>query len=222
MYTRFALWTALPLLVFGILAFFFLSGESKSSSPQKTLVIVAFGDSLTEGFGVTESEAYPAVLERRLGEKGYAVRVVNAGVSGETTEGGLSRTPSVIALTPDLVLLGLGENDALRRIPPEETEKNLRAMLGLFREANIPVILLGMKSPLTGGLGVAQRFNALYPRLAEEYDLPRVEFLLEGVVLRRELNIDDGIHPNALGYQKIVEENLLPVILPWLRSFSKE
>jgi len=223
---RFAIWTALPLLTFGVLmAYFFLGEEprpsaenSKAKEEKSTHSIVAFGDSLTAGYGVSLEEAYPKQLERELLAKGYAVTIINSGVSGETTAGGVRRAEFIRDQRPELVLLGLGANDALRRIPVEETEKNLRLMLDVFRDAKIPVVLLGMKSPLNAGLGYAQDFNAIYPRLSDEYEAPLVEFFLEGVALRRELNIDDGIHPNQEGYKKIVIENLLPTILPVAKS----
>ncbi len=228
---RFVIWTALPLLVLGTLIGYFVVGTqpeditppiaqtgSESTVNSNTPVIVAFGDSLTAGYGISLEDAYPKQLELALKEKGYDVSIVNSGVSGETTAGGVRRAEFIRDQAPALVLLGLGANDALRRIPVEETEKNLRTMLDVFRDAGIPVVLLGMKSPLNAGLGYAQSFNAMYPRLSQEYDVPLVEFFLEGVALRRELNIEDGIHPNKEGYRNIVEENLLPTILPVVKK----
>jgi len=213
---------ALPLLTFGALVGYFLLGEEprpivespKESERKSAHVIIAFGDSLTAGYGISLEDAYPKQLEKALVGKGYDVTIINSGVSGETTAGGVRRVEFIRDQGSELVLLGLGANDALRRIPVEETEKNLRIMLDVFRDGKIPVILLGMKSPLNAGLGYAQAFNAMYPRLSQEYDVPLVEFFLEGVALRRELNIEDGIHPNTEGYKKIVEENLLPTVVP--------
>lgn len=217
-----ALVIALPLLTFGLLIGYFLLGEEsrptpdlpKESEQKGAHVIIAFGDSLTAGYGIALDDAYPKQLEMALATKGHDVTIINSGVSGETTAGGVRRVEFIRDQGPELVLLGLGANDALRRIPVEETEKNLRFMLDVFRDANIPVVLLGMKSPLNAGLGYAQAFNAIYPRLSKEYDVPLVEFFLEGVALRRDLNIEDGIHPNKEGYKKIIEENILPTILP--------
>jgi len=226
---RFAIWTGLPLLVLLALIVFFMMdaqpkatpaspvGQNEESTPVKR-ILVAFGDSLTAGYGISLEDAYPKQLELALKEKGYNVSIVNSGVSGETTAGGVRRVEFIRDQRPELVLLGLGANDALRRIPVEETEKNLRLILDVLRDAKIPVVLLGMKSPLNAGLAYAQDFNAIYPRLSDEYDVPLVEFFLEGVALRRELNIDDGIHPNREGYKTIVAENLLPVILPVAKS----
>ena len=170
------------------------------------------------GYGIPLDDAYPKQLEKELVGRGYDVTIINSGVSGETTAGGVRRVEFIRDQGPKLVLLGLGGNDALRRVPVMETEKNLRSILDVFRDAKIPVVLLGMKSPLNAGLGYAQTFNAIYPRLSDEYDVLLVEFFLEGVALRRELNIEDGIHPNKEGYRKIVEENLLPTILPVVKE----
>jgi acyl-CoA thioesterase I len=222
MNARFAIWTGLPLLIVGVLVYVFLIRPgSEAPSREGPITIVAFGDSLTEGDGVAPEDAYPAVLERVLKESGYDVRMTNAGISGDTTAQGMLRLPSVIDADPDIVLLGLGANDMLQKVPVEETRKNLVSMLDAFRNADISVVLLRVAASPTGGLGYAQAFNAMYVDLADQYRLPFVESLLKDVALRPALNGADGIHPNAAGYAVIVEENVLPVLVPVLREFAK-
>jgi acyl-CoA thioesterase I len=172
--------------------------------------IVFLGDSLTAGLGLDEDEAYPAILERELRQEGVAAQVINAGVSGDTTAGGLSRLGWLLGQHPDLVVVGLGANDGMRALPVAETEKNLREIVRRARAAGAGVLLLGMRIPPNYG-PYADEFAALYPRLAKELDVPLVPFLLDGVGGVRSLNQADGIHPTAEG-QEIVAKNVLPYL----------
>ena len=135
--------------------------------------------------------------------------MVNAGVSGDTTAGGLRRAEWVLSQRPDVVVLALGANDGLRGLPLEETEKNLRGIVAKAREAGARVLLCGMLIPTSYGPQYQEGFGRLFPRLAKEEGLPLVPFLLEGVAGRKELNLEDGIHPNPEG-QRIVAANVLP------------
>lgn len=182
---------------------------------KRPLRIVAFGDSLTAGFGVAPDQAYPSLLERRLRETGYNYEVINAGVSGDTTAGGLRRVNWVLKSEPFLVILELGANDGLRGLSLSDMEANLRKIIQRFQEAKVPVLLIGMKIPPNYGEEYTKQFEAIYPRLAKEFDFPLMPFFLEGVAIDPRLNQGDGIHPNAEGYRVIVE-NLLPILTPLL------
>src|SRR6185295_16590683 len=172
--------------------------------------IVFLGDSLTAGLGLDEDEAYPALLERELRKEGVPVQVINAGVSGDTTAGGLSRLGWLLGQHPDVIVVGLGANDGMRALPVEETEKNLREIVRRAKASGARVLLLGMRIPPNYG-PYADDFAALYPRLAKELDVPLVPFLLDGVGGVRGLNQADGIHPTAEG-QEIVAKNVLPYL----------
>lgn len=185
-------------------------------SREASTTIVAFGDSLTAGYGLDLADAYPAVLERALKEAGYPVVVINSGVSGETTAGGLSRAGFVASQKPDIVIVALGGNDMLRGIDPAATRNNLAGIIETFQRAGAKVILAGMRAPANLGQGYVMQFDAIYPALAKEFNVPLVPFLLDGVALEKDLNQPDGIHPNEAGVRVIVEENLLPKLLPLL------
>lgn len=200
-----------------------MSSNSATPAPKvgEEYLIVAFGDSLTAGLNVRLEESYPNQLALLLQQGRPNIRVVNMGVSGETTTGGLSRVDFVIAQKPKLVLLGLGANDMLRATDPSLTRSNLEKILTEFQAANIPVVLLGMQSQSSNGADYVQRFNAIYPELAAKYQVPLVPFFLLGVVLDPVLNTSDGIHPNREGYAKIVRENILPILEPLLPAVQK-
>ncbi len=189
-----------------------------SSTTSKKLTVVAFGDSLTAGYGVTLQESYPRILEEKLHVLYPNLQVINMGVSGETTTAGLERVSFVTAQKPDLVLLGLGANDMLRASSPTIAKNNIRTMLVQFRKAGIPVVLLGMKSVASNGPAYQKEFDAIYPSLAQEYSVPLVPFFLDGVALEASFNTTDGIHPNFAGYSKIVEKNILPILVPVLKT----
>jgi acyl-CoA thioesterase-1 len=189
-----------------------------AAGPETGLPTVVFlGDSLTAGFGLAAEEAYPALVERLLAERALPVRVVNAGVSGDTSAGGLARLDWLLAQRPAIVFVCLGGNDGLRGIPPEATEANLRAIVERARAAGARVVLAGMQIPPNYGPEATARFRALFPRLARDYDLPFVPFLLEGVAAEPALNLPDGIHPNSRG-QAIVAETVARALEPLVRA----
>lgn len=182
--------------------------------------IVAFGDSLTAGLGVAADEAYPAELQRRLDALGLRYRVINAGVSGETTAGGLRRVPWILRSKPEVVILELGANDGLRGLRVEETKANLERIIQQLQESGTQVILAGMKLPPNYGNDYLSAFERLYPDLATRYRLPLIPFFLEGVAASNTLNQADGIHPTARGYRAIVEM-LLGRLQPVLKGREK-
>ena len=200
-----------------------MSSNSATPVPKvgEEYLIVAFGDSLTAGYNVRLEESYPAQLAALLQKDRPSVRVVNMGVSGETTTGGLSRVDFVIAQKPKLVLLGLGANDMLRGTDPSLTRSNLEKILVALQSAKIPVVLLGMQSQSSNGADYVRQFNSIYPDLAAKYQAPLVLFFLNGVVLDSSLNTADGIHPNAQGYAKIIRDNILPILEPLLPVLPK-
>ncbi|MFP5213361.1 MAG: arylesterase [Acidobacteriota bacterium] len=183
--------------------------------------IVAFGDSLTEGYGVYESEAYPAILERSLMAEGHRYRVVNEGISGETSGGALARVGRIAALRPDIVILETGANDAFQNVPPERIEQNISRIIRTLDERGIVVVLAGMlMSEELIGRRHAEAFGRIYPRLAEEHGAVLIPFFLKGVAGRRELNFADGVHPNAAGY-RIVAETVRPYAIEAMERLGK-
>jgi acyl-CoA thioesterase-1 len=187
--------------------------KSQGSGDRKTAgIIVAMGDSLTAGYGVAIEESYPALLEKKLRAAGHPYQVINAGVSGETSSGALSRLEWVLTMKPDIVILETGANDGLRGIDPQVAEDNIRKMLTTLKEREIPVVLAGMRMVRNLGPGHVARFNDIYPKLAGENDVIFMPFFLEGVAMVRQFNQEDGVHPNPAGYGKIVE-NLFPYVV---------
>jgi len=183
--------------------------------PADAPLVVFLGDSLTAGLGLPVDQAYPAVVAAELARKGRSVRVVNAGVSGDTTAGGLRRADWVLTQRPDVLVLALGANDGLRGLPLAETERNLRGIVAKARDAGAKVLLCGMLVPTSHGPDYQRGFGALFPRVARETGTPLVPFLLEGVAGRPERNLEDGIHPNAEG-QRLLAANILPLLEPLL------
>lgn len=182
--------------------------------------IVGFGDSLMAGYQLNTGEGFPERLQVKLEQLGYDISVANAGVSGDTTSGGLSRLDWSVPDGTDLVILELGANDMLRGIMPEVTEQNLEKMILRLKERNIPIVLAGMYAAPNLGKDYIQRFNAIYPRLAEKHELPLVPFFLEGVVANANLLLSDGMHPNPEGVDRMVE-NVLPVLEPLVAGAKK-
>jgi acyl-CoA thioesterase-1 len=168
-------------------------------------VIVILGDSLTAGLGVAPDEAYPALLEARLRREGFAYRVVNAGVSGDTTAGGLRRLDWVLRSQPDVVLVALGANDGLRAQPVTALRDNLTAIVTRLRGAGTRVVLAGMRLPPNYGAAYAGAFAGAFPSVARATSVPLLPFLLEGVAGDPALNQADGIHPNAAGHRAVAE-----------------
>lgn len=174
--------------------------------------ILALGDSLTAGYGLPADEAFPARLEAALKARGLDVAVINAGVSGDTTAGGKARIQWSLggAPKPDAAIVALGSNDGLRGIEPAEMRANLKAILEALDAADVPTLLAGMKAPRNFGPEYVEEFDAVFPELAESYDTLYYPFLLESVALARDLNQDDGIHPNEKGVARMVQ-GILPL-----------
>ncbi len=181
--------------------------------------IVAFGDSLTAGLGVSTEESYPAQLEKLLRERGFHYEVVNAGVSGDTSAGGMRRVEWILKSRPTVVILELGVNDGLRGFPLEQTYANLRSIIDRLRDEEVMVILAGMRLPPNYGRVYTGKFFEMYERLAQELTLPLIPFLLEGVAAQPDLNQADGIHPTAEGYT-IVAQNVFQSLEPFLQNGS--
>ena len=178
-------------------------------------VIVAFGDSLTAGLGVTPEESYPARLQAKLRAEGYAYRVVNAGASGDTTAGGLRRVDWALKSKPDIVIVALGANDALRAQDLASVRSNLDAIIARFQKAGVRVLLAGMEVPPNYGASYASDFRKLYADVARKHGVAFMPFLLDGVAGHPSLNQADGIHPTAQGYG-IVVDHLWPYLRPLL------
>ena len=178
--------------------------------------IVAFGNSLTAGLGVAPTESYPAHLQRALDAAGYAYRVVNAGVSGDTTAGGVRRVSWVLTSMPTIVILELGANDGLRGLSLGETKANLERIIRQFQQASVTVVLAGMKLPPNYGQEYTDGFEALYRAVAKQYNLTLIPFFLDGVAGSSSLNQADGIHPTGEGYRLIVEK-IFPALEPLLK-----
>lgn len=178
--------------------------------------IVVFGDSLVAGYGLQQSESFPAQLEKALTEKGYNVEVIKAGISGDTTAGGRARVASAVKLQPKIAVVVLGGNDVLRGLPPAHTRDNLNAILAAFHEQHIKIILAGMKAPVQLGVDYMKAFDAIYPELAKQYGASLYPFFLEEVYGHPNLNLNDGIHPTAEGVGIIVKR-ILPLVEAELR-----
>ncbi|WP_236841717.1 arylesterase [Bosea sp. PAMC 26642] len=179
--------------------------------PTRPLKLVALGDSLSAGYNLPGNAAFPAVLEQALRQKGVSVEIVNAGVSGDTAQGGLERLDWSVPDGTDGVILELGANDALRGIDPAATEKTLDTIVARLKARGIPVLLAGMYAPRNLGPEYFQRFDGLFPRLAEKHKLMLYPFFLEGIAGDRALNQADLLHPTAEGVRVIVR-NILPTV----------
>jgi acyl-CoA thioesterase-1 len=190
--------------------------ESPPPSEQNSLenqgIIVAVGDSLTEGLGVAEEFAYPALLEKKLQSGGYPYRVINAGVSGETSSGTLARINWILKLKPDIVILVIGANDGFRGIDPELIKTNILTMVRTLKENNVTVLLGGMKMARNLGEEYISAFEKNYPLAAQEEKIGLIPFFLTGVAANPDLNQADGIHPTAKGYRVIVD-HIYPYIV---------
>ncbi len=184
--------------------------QAASASENESRLLV-LGDSLTSGFGLGAEEAFPARLEAALSRRGFAVKVLDGGVSGDTSAGGRERLDWALGARPDAVILEFGGNDGLRGLDPKETYRNLAAILARLAERNIPVLLAGMYAPLNLGPEYGREFSAVFPRLAERFGVPLYPFFLEGVAADPDLNQQDGLHPNGRGVEVIVER-ILPFV----------
>lgn len=185
--------------------------SEKGHAEQDEAVIVAFGDSLTSGYGLPNDEAFPSQLETALRKRGHKVRVVNAGVSGDTAGAALRRLDWALGEETDVVIVELGGNDALQGLPPDATKVALARILEKIQEKNLPVLLAGMEAPRNLGKQYVTEFGAIYPDLAARYSVPLYPFFLEGVALNAQLMQKDGIHPNGKGVTVIVDK-ILPQV----------
>ena len=177
--------------------------------------MVCLGDSLTEGYGLAPEQSYPSLLERMLRDRGHAVRVVNAGVSGSTSASAASRLRWQLRSRPDVVVIALGGNDGLRGVDVAATKANLSTAIDLAKQSGARVLLAGMKIPPNYGPEYTAAFEAVFPALAKQHGVALLPFLLEGVAANPELNLPDGIHPNARGTE-IVARNVLAALEPLL------
>jgi acyl-CoA thioesterase I len=186
------------------------------SEPVKLAIL---GDSLAAGYGLAPAQAFPARLQAALKEKGRNVTVINHGVSGDTTAGGVERLDWMLGDKPDIVLVELGGNDALRAVDPAATERNLDAIVKKLKEAGVTVWLAGMLAPRNYGTEYARQFDGIYQRLADKHGVPLYPFFLDGVAQDPALNQGDGIHPNPKGVDVIVER-ILPFVTRNLDAFA--
>ncbi|MCP8895909.1 arylesterase [Shinella daejeonensis] len=192
---------------------------SVGAARAEPLRLVGFGDSLMAGYLLPANDAFPVRLEAALREKGYDVEIANAGVSGDTTSGGLARLDWSVPEGTKGVILELGANDALRGIAPEESEKNLDAMVTRLKERGIAVLLAGMLAPPNMGPDYEERFNGIYHRLAEKHGVPLYPFFLDGVAGEAKRQLEDGMHPNAEGVDVMVR-SILPTAEAFVRSLA--
>jgi acyl-CoA thioesterase-1 len=180
--------------------------------------VILFGDSLMAGYGLPQEKHLSIVLQNKLENNGYNIKIINGSVSGSTSAGGLNRVGwSLSEPNIDLMILGLGANDMLRGISPTETEKNLEKIIQISKQKNVDIILVGMIAPTTHGFNYKKKFDKIYPGLAKKYDLDLIPFLLEGVVLKPELNQDDGMHPNAKG-TLIISDTIEKSIMSFIKG----
>jgi acyl-CoA thioesterase I len=184
-------------------------------------IIVAVGDSLTAGYRVAEEEAYPAVLQRRLARAGQNFDVVNAGISGETSSGTLSRLDWILTLKPDIMILETGANDGLRGIDPQLTRDNIDRILTRLKAERVVVILAGMKMIKNLGETFTRQFENIYPVLAAKHGVILIPFFLEGVAADPRLNQADGVHPTAEGYRAVVD-NLYPFVMQAIGQYQQK
>jgi acyl-CoA thioesterase-1 len=193
-----------------------VSATAAQAATSPTILI--FGDSLSAGYGIDVDQSWGALLQQRLAEQGYEHRVVNASISGETTEGGVSQIGRAIEeFSPELIILELGGNDGLRGFPPARIKENLTAIARRARDSGAAVVLLGIRIPTNYGARYTQAFEAVYSEVAEDLDIRWIEFFMEGVALNDALLQDDRIHPNAAA-QPILLDNAWPVIRATLES----
>ena len=202
----------LPILLLGLMVLF--GSAARAESP----VILVLGDSLSAGYGIPVEKGWVSLLQRRLVERGFPYRVVNASISGDTTSGGLSRLPAALELhRPAIVVLELGANDGLRGQPPMAMSRNLSQMIERSQQAGARVLLAEMRIPPNYGPLYAQKFQATFGELAQHYAIPLIPFLLDGVAGNPALIQDDGLHPRAEAQPRILD-NVWAVLEPALQS----
>lgn len=196
-----------------------LAGASAAQG-ERPFNLVVLGDSLTAGYGLPGNAAFPAQLERALKERGHAVAIQNAGVSGDTASGGLSRLDWSVPEGTDGVIVALGANDALRGIDPNVTRAALEQIIQRLKARNIPLLLAGMYAPRNLGSDYVRAFDAIYPELARQHGVTLYPFFLEGLVGERSLNLPDGMHPNERGVAAMVK-GILPTVEEFLDRLRK-
>lgn len=193
-------------------------GAANAEAKPKLPKIVAFGDSLTAGFGLSEKESYPYLLQERLRADGYNYEVINAGVSGDTSLGGLERIDWTLEQEGvEILILELGANDLLRGMPVAKMKENLAEIIRRAKARDVKVLLCGMLAPPTMGSDYQREFVTAFPDLASEHKVEFLPFLLEGIALNKDLNQADGIHPNAEG-TRLMTENIYKALKPMLRK----
>jgi len=206
-------WFAIPLLVAG--AAIGCNGESPSSPSQGTPVVVAFGDSLTSGTGLRPEQAYPALLQQRIAAEGRDYRVINAGVTGDTSGEALLRFDETLVPDSRIVILAIGGNDGLRRVPVATVERNISTMIERAQARGIAVLLCQMEAPPFAGLSYTFEFHRAYTRMAERYKVRLVPFFLLGIIGNDQLDLNDTFHPNATGH-RVIADTIWPHLRPML------
>lgn len=189
--------------------------EFQTLEKTKNYTVLALGDSLTEGLGVKQADNYPSILKKFLPDN---IQVINAGLSGETSSGLKSRLNWVLTQKPDLIILNIGANDAMRGLPLELTLTNIDQIINTIKQSNADVILAGMQIYDNLGKEYVNGFSKIYPQLAKKHNLPLIPFFLEGVAGDPRFNQADMLHPNAQGYKIIVEKNILPTLNTYLKK----
>jgi acyl-CoA thioesterase-1 len=204
--------------VVAIVLMFWLTAAQAGTQPIR---ILAFGASIVAGYGLDTADSLPVQLEQALRIHGVNATVINGGVSGDTSAGGLARLDWALADNPDLVIVDLGGNDALRAIDPKSTEANLDAIVTRLQAQKRGVLIAGMLAPPNLGKDYAAAFNAVFPAVAARHQVPLYPFLLDGVVADPALNQADGIHPNAAGV-KVIVERMLPSVLQAIQQLDRK
>ncbi len=195
---------------------------SAAAQAANAPTVLVFGDSLSAGYGIDVDQSWPALLQSRLESQGYEHRVINASISGETTEGGVTRISSTLEnFSPDLVILELGGNDGLRGFPPERMRANLQTIIETVKASGAAVVMLGIRIPTNYGPRYTGAFENVYRELADQLGVLWIEFFMEGIALNEDLMQDDGIHPNAEA-QSILLDNAWPIIRQSLNESYKQ
>jgi acyl-CoA thioesterase I len=189
--------------------------DSPTAPSRSSRVIVAFGDSLTSGPGLRPDETYPALLQKRITGEGRDYRVVNAGVTGDTSNEALQRFDAALVPASEILILAIGGNDGLRRIPVATVERNIATMIERAQTRGIRVLLCQMEAPPLGGLSYTIEFHRIFTRLSDRYKVPLVPFFLLGIVGNDDLDLDDTLHPNAAGH-KVIADTIWPHLRPML------
>lgn len=200
-----------------ILASAAIAGGAPDDQKTAELRIVAFGDSLTSGHRLPKTDAYPAVLEKSLRDAGLPFTVINHGVSGDTTSGGVRRLEKALAERPQILIVAFGANDGLRGVPVKQVRANLETIIEAAQERDIKVLLVGMEALPLYGWEYTVDFHHIFPELADKYDVPLVPFMLNGVLGNADLMAADGVHPNAAG-ARVIAANIWSELRPLAQS----